>query len=133
MARKGEEHHAQNAMIQYDMVQNESIGIAHLDLETEAGHAGLVLINHRLALLGGIVGFREQHAVITSGFLVLADTARLYFITVWSVTVPSCGIGGFSSVPWAYRFGRASSEALQGREQLYLLIDRLVLVYQDCI
>lgn len=97
MARKGEEHHAQNAMIQYDMVQNESIGIAHLDLETEAGHAGLVLINHRLALLGGIVGFREQHAVITSGFLVLADTARLGLIGLGGLRLRLCR-GGSSFI-----------------------------------
>lgn len=48
-----------------------------LDLESEAGHAALVLLDHGLALLGGIVGFGEEHAVIASGLLVLADAAGL--------------------------------------------------------
>ena len=91
------------------------------------------MVNHRLALLGGIVGFREQHAIITSGLLVFADTARLWFIAIWSVFVPSCRIGGFLGVPWAYRVGQASSESLQGREQLYLIFQILAIVYHRCI
>jgi hypothetical protein len=48
-----------------------------LDLETKAGHAGLVLVDGRLALLGGIIGFGKEHAVIAGGLLILADAAGL--------------------------------------------------------
>lgn len=48
-----------------------------LDLKAEAGHAGLVLLDHRLALLRWVIGLGEQHAVIAGGLLVLANAAGL--------------------------------------------------------
>lgn len=48
-----------------------------LDLEPEAGHTTLVPLYHGLALLGGVVGLGEKHAVIASGLFVLADAAGL--------------------------------------------------------
>lgn len=48
-----------------------------LDLEPKASHAGLVLFDRRLALLGGIVGLGEQHAVVPGGLFVFADAAGL--------------------------------------------------------
>lgn len=48
-----------------------------LDLEAIAEHAGLVLLDHGLALLGGIIGLGEKHAVIAGGLLVFADAAGL--------------------------------------------------------
>jgi hypothetical protein len=49
-----------------------------LDLKSEARHAALILLNHRLAVIvGGIVGFREQHAVVTSALFDFAHAAGL--------------------------------------------------------
>ena len=48
-----------------------------LDLEAIPEHAGLVLLDHRLALLGGIIGLGEKHAVVAGGLLIFADAAGL--------------------------------------------------------
>ena len=48
-----------------------------LDLEAIAGHACLVLGDEVGALLLGIVGLREKHALVALGFLVGANAARL--------------------------------------------------------
>lgn len=53
-----------------------------LNLESEPKHTGLVFLNHRLALLGRIVGLGEEHAVIAGGLLVLADAAGLEEVLV---------------------------------------------------
>lgn len=49
-----------------------------LDLEAKAGHTALVLLNCGLALLRGIIGLGEKHAVIAGGLLGLANAAGLY-------------------------------------------------------
>lgn len=55
--KKEEKLQPMNAMIQlYNTRQGQE---ARLDLEAEASHAGLILLDHRLALLRGIVGFGE--------------------------------------------------------------------------
>jgi hypothetical protein len=65
-----------------------------LDLETKAGHASLVLIDSRLALLGGVIGLGEEHAVIASGLLILADAAGLYMCMTGSVMIfADIGVG----------------------------------------
>lgn len=64
-----------------------------LDFETKAGHASLVLIDSRLALLGGVIGLGEEHAVIAGGLLILADAAGLYMCMTGSVFV-------FADVGW---------------------------------
>lgn len=56
-----------------------------LDLETKAGHAGLILIDGRLTLFGGVIGLGEEHAVVASGLLILADAAGLYMCITGSV------------------------------------------------
>jgi hypothetical protein len=48
-----------------------------LDLEPIAGHACLVLGDEVGALLLGIVGLREKHALVALGFLVGANAAWL--------------------------------------------------------
>lgn len=50
----------------------------NLDLESVSSHTGLVLFNHGLAFLLGVVGFREEHAVVTGGLFSFADAAGLY-------------------------------------------------------
>lgn len=60
------------------IIQSDDDRCRHaLDLEAIAEHAGLVLLDHRLALLGGIVGFGEKHAVVAGGLLIFADAAGL--------------------------------------------------------
>lgn len=48
-----------------------------LDLEAVASHAGLVLLDQGLALLCGVVGLGEEHAVIAGGLFGLANAAWL--------------------------------------------------------
>lgn len=93
-------------------------GEARLDLEAEASHADLVLLNHRLALLRGVIGLGEKHAVITGGLLVFADTAGLWRRV--SPIVAVLFLGAVSSIPWASRFVPAGSGARQGREHFSL-------------
>lgn len=52
----------------------------NLNLKSVPSHARLVLVDHRLAFLCGILGFREQHAVISGGLLGFADAARLFLL-----------------------------------------------------
>lgn len=57
--------------------QHGSIDSTSLNLESVSSHAGLVLLDQGLALLRGVIGFREQHAVIPGGLLGLTDAAGL--------------------------------------------------------
>jgi hypothetical protein len=69
-----------NAMIQccIVVVQPRLFGQRlSLDLETKSSHASLVLLNGGLALLLGVVGLGEKHAVIARGLLGFADAAGL--------------------------------------------------------
>ena len=50
-----------------------------LDLEAEASHAGAVLVYRGHAVLLGVVGLGEKHAVVTLGLLLLAHAAGLFF------------------------------------------------------
>lgn len=75
-------------------------GIASLNFKSIPSHARLVLVDQRLALLGGIVGFGEQHAVISGGLFGLADTARLLLLDRGSEQRTGGG------VLWASRFGK---------------------------
>lgn len=54
-----------------------SIKDQSLDLEAKSGHADLVLFDCGFALLLGVFGLREEHAVIASSLLGFADTAGL--------------------------------------------------------
>jgi hypothetical protein len=56
---------------------SDSIKGHSLDLEAKSSHAGLVLFNGGLALLLGVIGLREQHAVVAGGLFGLADAAGL--------------------------------------------------------
>jgi hypothetical protein len=76
-----------------------------LDLEAKASHAGLVLFDHGLALLGRVVGFGEEHAVIAGRLFLLANTAGLQsLVTVYIQW------GSESVVPWAFRPERTARE-----------------------
>ena len=67
-----------NAIIQMcSVIQSDDHRRYGLDLEAIPEHAGLVLLDHRLALLGGIIGLREKHAVVAGGLLIFADAAGL--------------------------------------------------------
>jgi hypothetical protein len=59
------------------MVQTRTLNRIKLDLETESSHASFVLLNCGLALLFGVIGLGEEHAVIASGLLGFADAAGL--------------------------------------------------------
>lgn len=48
-----------------------------LDLEAESSHARLVLLNGGLALLLGVIGLGEQHAVVAGSLFGLADATGL--------------------------------------------------------
>ena len=50
-----------------------------LDLEAETSHAGAVLVYRRGAVLLGVVGLGEKHAVVALGLLFLAHAAGLLF------------------------------------------------------
>lgn len=51
-----------------------------LDLEAETSHARAVLVYRRHAVLLGVIGLGEKHAVVALGLLFLAHAARLLFI-----------------------------------------------------
>lgn len=71
----GESQYAVKDAISY---KPNRVGLSHgLNLETITEHAALILVDQGLTLLGGIVGFGEEHAVVASGFLIFADAARL--------------------------------------------------------
>jgi hypothetical protein len=54
-----------------------------LNLKSEPSHATPILLNNRLAVVGlRVIRFREQHAVVASGFLFFADAAGLFVCTV---------------------------------------------------
>ena len=53
---------------------------ACLNFKPIPSHARLVLVDQRLAILGGIVRFGEQHAVISGGLFGLADATRLLLL-----------------------------------------------------
>jgi len=48
-----------------------------LDLETETSHAALVKVYCGKAVLLGVSGVGEEHALVTLGFFFLADAAGL--------------------------------------------------------
>jgi hypothetical protein len=68
-----------------------------LDLEPEPSHATPVLIYCRLAVLLGIGGVREKHALVTLGLFILAHTAGLSVRLVSSFHVQN---PGFVGAPW---------------------------------
>lgn len=49
-----------------------------LYLEAKPGHASLILVDDRLAIVRGIVRLREQHAIVALRFLILAHAAWLH-------------------------------------------------------
>ena len=49
----------------------------YLDLEPEPGHAAAVQVDGRLAVLLGVGGVGEEHALVALGLFVLAHAARL--------------------------------------------------------
>jgi hypothetical protein len=53
-------------------------------LESEASHAALILVDRRGAVLLRIVRVTEEHALIPGGFLVFAYTARLVSLSARS-------------------------------------------------
>lgn len=69
-----------NAIVQccIVIVQPRAFGQrSSLDLEAKSSHASLVLLDRGLALLLGVFGLGEEHAVIASGLLGFADAAGL--------------------------------------------------------
>lgn len=59
-----------------------------LDFEAKAFHATPVLLDHRLAVLCGIGGRGEEHALVSSRFFVLAYAARLHIeqnVSIWKL------------------------------------------------
>lgn len=51
--------------------------ISHLNLKPVSRHTSLILVDRRLAFLGGIVGLGEQHAVVSGLLFGFADAAWL--------------------------------------------------------
>lgn len=88
----------------------------YLDLEAETSHAGAVLVYRRHAVLLGVIGLGEKHAIIALGLLFLAHAAGLFFFndffclvfvsqycrlrTAFGELAGSSGVGG---APWASR------------------------------
>lgn len=86
----------------------QTITCCCLDLEAVPSHARLVLLNCGLAFLLGVVGLREQHAVVAGGLLGLADAAGLE-----SRLVATCAyFGGVGSYLGLLSLGRLSGHLL---------------------
>ena len=79
---------------------------SYLDLEPEPGHAAAVQVDGRLAVLLGVGGVGEEHALVALGLFVLAHAAGLLGRRVsWAWTSSGRGpVGALRfSAPWAWR------------------------------
>lgn len=80
-----------------------------LNLETKSRHTGLVLVDSGLAFLLGVIGSREEHAVVASGLFGFADAARLIEFVIRQLS-GSCVFASFPGGMCWFTLGFSVSE-----------------------
>src|SRR3954451_4632306 len=83
-----------------------------LYLEPVACHTTLVLLDCALAIFLRIVALREQHAIVSTCFLVFANTARLVCVSA------GIRVGDLASVVTHLDFGRCFTSRFKVRGEV---------------